>query len=367
MGRGGGGGGSGSRGGGGGGGISRGSGSFGGGGGGFSRGSGGGFGGSRGGGSFGGFGGGGHRSGSSFGGFGGFGLGGPGPVDPDPFDNGPGGSGPLGAPPPPPVYTRQPAGCSKSLIFGVLMAIAVIAVIMITFSAFGGTTYGDDILVSTVAREALPKGTVDETEYFTDNAGFVKNKTQLESGLKYFYNKTGVQPYVYLIDRLDTPAGMTQDEALEVFAGDLYDELFTDEAHLLLVFYDNLNTVYRYRYVVGLKAKSVVDSEAGDILGQYLDRNYRNYDLSYEESLSQTFRDTADRIMTVTTSPWIPVLIVLGVIVALIVAFTWWRHAKNQKNLEAKQTADILNTPLEKFGDTEAENVAGKYDDDPNT
>jgi hypothetical protein len=289
-------------------------------------------------------------------------------VDPNPFDNDPGGFGPMGTPPPPTKYNDnlQPFS-TKNTILGLLMGIAVIAIIMITFVAFGGTSYGDDILVSTVAREALPKGTVDETEYFTDNAGFVKNKTQLESGLKYFYNKTGVQPYVYLIDRLDTPAGMTQDEALEVFAGDLYDELFTDEAHLLLVFYDNLNTEYRYRYVVGLKAKSVVDSEAGDILGQYLDRNYNNYDLSYEESLSQTFRDTADRIMTVTTSPWIPVLIVLGVLVALIVAFTWWRHAKKQKNIEAKQTADILNTPLEKFGDTEAENVAGKYDNDPNT
>ncbi len=67
--------------------------------------------------------------------------------------------------------------------------------------------------------------------------------------------------------------------------------------------------------------------------------------------------------MTVTTSPWIPVLIVLGVVALVVILFLWWRHAKKQKNMEAKQTEDMLNTPLGKFGDQEAENLGKKYDD----
>jgi hypothetical protein len=70
--------------------------------------------------------------------------------------------------------------------------------------------------------------------------------------------------------------------------------------------------------------------------------------------------------MNVTASPWVYVLIVAGVILVVVIGFVWWRHAKKQKNLEAKQTEDMLNTPLEKFGDTEAEERGKKYDDDPN-
>jgi hypothetical protein len=36
----------------------------------------------------------------------------------------------------------------------------------------------------------------------------------------------------------------------------------------------------------------------------------------------------------------------------------------SQKNLEAKQTEEMLKTPLEKFGDTEAEGLAKKYEED---
>ncbi len=352
MGRGGGGGGSGSRGGGGGGGSSRGGGgSFGGGG--FSRGS------------------------SSFGGFGGFGLGGPGPTNPNPF-NGPYHHGPdyipVGVPVPPPAYgyrQTRPAGCSAGAIFGVLIVFAVIAFILIVtgfFSVFdsGGASGGGDIMASTVVRKPLPAGTADETSYYTDNIGWIYNKTQMESGLKHFYRQTGVQPHIYLVAELEGSAATPADSDLAVYANSLYDELFTDEAHVLLVFFDN-GTDYRYRYVTGLKAKSVVDTEAGDILGQYIDRYYGDLSLSYEEIFSKTFRDTANRIMTVTTSPWIPVLIVLIVLVVLIVLFTWWRHMKKQKAIKAQRDKEILETPLEKFSDIEAEQVANKYDDDPNT
>ena len=72
--------------------------------------------------------------------------------------------------------------------------------------------------------------------------------------------------------------------------------------------------------------------------------------------------------MTVTKSPWPTVLIVVvvaaGVLLVLLLAFFWWKKAKEQKNLEDQRTAEILNTPLEKFGDEEAEELAKKYEKD---
>lgn len=241
------------------------------------------------------------------------------------------------------------------------MIIAIVFALVIAFSSGTGSTSGSGITASTVSREALPPGSVNETDYYTDELGWIGNQTQLLAGMKHFYQKTGVQPYLYITDTVNGSHTPTTDE-LDEFANDLYDELFTDEAHILLVFFEYYQGQYIDRYVCGTQAKTVIDREAADILLDYIDRYYY-YDLSDEAFFSKAFSDAADRIMTVTTSPWIPVFAVLGVAVVVIVLFVWWRNRVKQKNLEAKQTADMLGTPLEKFGDTEAEEAAKKYED----
>ena len=105
--------------------------------------------------------------------------------------------------------------------------------------------------------------------------------------------------------------------------------------------------------MAGTQAKTVIDREAADILLDYIDRNYYDSSLTDEEFFSNSFRDAANRIMTVTRSPWISAIttiaIVFGVVILAILLFVWWRHAKKQKNLEAKQTADMLDTPAGKI------------------
>ena len=62
---------------------------------------------------------------------------------------------------------------------------------------------GSNITKSTIAREPLPKGSVNETDYYTDELGWIHNPSQLVIGLKNFYNKTGVQPHVYITDTVN--------------------------------------------------------------------------------------------------------------------------------------------------------------------
>lgn len=318
------------------------------------------------------FGGGSFRGGSSFGGFGGFsggsghsnfGLGGG--YRPSNFGMGLGnsGGGYFGRP----VMPGSARGCGCSSAVVVLIIIIVIAVLVMSSMPgvlsgdFGSSGGGQDIMASTVVRQPLPKGSVSETGYFTDKTGSISNETALFAGLKNFYYKTGVQPYIYITDTIGGAA------SLDAFTESLYDELFKDEAHLLLVLQFEAGNLANYNYVTGTLAATVVDTEAGDILESYLRRYYYDNSLTYEEFISKTFNDTADRIMSVTTSPWIPVLIVLGVLVILILLFVWWRHAKKKKEEEAKRTEEMLKTPLEKFGDSddEAEKLAKNYDGDP--
>ena len=240
--------------------------------------------------------------------------------------------------------------------------IAVIFIVIFSLWGSMNSSGGGDITFSSVKRDPLPKGSVNETEYYTDRLGWINNETKLISGLKHFYEKTGVQPYLYLTDTINGSHFPTEQD-LEAFATDLYDELFTDEAHLLIVFFE-YEGQYKGWYIVGTQAKSVIDAEAGNILADYIDRYYYDSSLSNEEFFSKAFTDAADRIMTVTRSPWITVFIVLGVVVLVIVLFIWWKKHKEQKNLEAKRREEMLNTPLERFGTTEAEDLMKKYQDD---
>ena len=60
-------------------------------------------------------------------------------------------------------------------------------------------------------------------------------RSQLESGMRQFYQETGVQPYLYLLPN----GSVTSTTELTAMAEELYPQLFTDEGHFLLVFCDN--------------------------------------------------------------------------------------------------------------------------------
>ena len=50
--------------------------------------------------------------------------------------------------------------------------------------------------------------------------------------------------------------------------------------------------------------------------------------------------------MTVTRSPLPSIIISIVVVIGIFIAFSWWKKAKAQKNLEAEQTERILNADL---------------------
>jgi hypothetical protein len=254
-------------------------------------------------------------------------------------------------------------GCGCSIAVLALVLVIIIAVLLISNlgSVVNNVGSGPGITTSSVQRVPLPKGSVNETGYYYDELDWIGNETELVRGLKYFYDKTGVQPYLYITDNVNGLNRPSTGE-LDAFANGLYDELFTDEAHLLFVFFE-YDESYMTRYVLGTQAKTVIDTEAADILLDYVDRYYFDNSLTDEEFFSKSFTDAADRIMTVTKSPWISVLLVFGVAVVLMVLFIWWRLVKKQKNLEAKRMEEILNTPLDQFGNKEADDLAKKYED----
>ncbi|WZL79168.1 hypothetical protein QBE55_03105 [Eubacteriales bacterium mix99] len=257
-----------------------------------------------------------------------------------------------------PFFHRSGPGCLTVLIA------LIVAVVLITSlpgqSNNNNTDSFGQITASTVKREPLPKGAVTETGYYTDELDWIGNQTTLTAGLKNFYKKTGVQPYLYITDTIDGTHAPSDDQ-VEQFANSTYESLFSDEAHLLVIFFEYEDTYHTW-YLAGSQAKTVLDQEAMDILLDYIDRYYYDQDLTDDQMFSKAFDKAGERIMSVMTSPWVPVLVVLGILAVLTVAFFWWRSYKKQKNKEAEDTEKILHTPLETFGSGEAEERAKKYD-----
>ena len=274
---------------------------------------------------------------------------------------GPGGPGGPNAPQP-----GSPQGKSSNSGCGTVFVIvaAVLLVLLLVAALGGGSCSSANVPASTVERTALPAGSVNETGYFTDEDGdWIHDPAKLERGLRHFYEETGVQPYVYIL-----PNGSVRSyQELQSIAQEKYDELFTDQAHFVLVFCDDGDGGFNCGYAVGSQARTVMDDAAVDVLADNLDRCYRNYSLDEEEIFSQAFADTADTIMAKDEAVGNAVisLVTVLVIVLVYVAYRIVRTKRQERERARRLQEEILRTPLEKFGDHEVEELSKKYEQGP--
>ena len=247
-------------------------------------------------------------------------------------------------------------GCVSALV-GLVIFFFIVSFLL---NSLGNSS---SVIPSTVKREPLPEGSVVETGYFTDELGWISDSSALTAGMEQFYRETGVQPYLYLFDNIDGNYNPS-DAQFEAFAYSVYDRLFEDEAHLLVLFWEYGNQ-HEAWHLAGTQASAVIDTEAGDILIDNIERYYYDRSLNEETVFSKAFSDTAQRIMKVTTSPLTVIGISIAVVAVLVILFTWWKRTKEEKRREQERMKEILETPLESFGDLETEEIAKKYESSP--
>lgn len=208
----------------------------------------------------------------------------------------------------------------NSIISGV---IAILTLVVILFAAVRsmGLGNGGSITASTVDREPLPVGSVIETEYYTDNLFWFGNDKALLDGMKDFYRQTGVQPYLYITDKVD---GSRNPSATQ----------------------------------------QVVDTEAVNILLDYVDRYYYDTSLDESELFGRAFSKAADRMMSKTVNPLVYVA-GAGVAIVVIVAGVYvFRKKQEQKKREDEQMERILNMDLNAGttgASSEVEDLENKY------
>lgn len=243
----------------------------------------------------------------------------------------------------------------------ILFVIVLVVVFSsITAPAGGGTR---DITRSTITREKLDGQYVNlSRDWYDDSSmGWIRSGSRLESGLKDFYNETGVQPYLVIVNDIDgdvAPSG----EEVWAYANRIYDEKFDDEGHMVFVFQCQDNSSdYMMAACTGVQAKVVLDEEeALEILYDYIDYYFYS-DLDEDEMFAQAFSDAAARIMTKQRPTGQVVAVVVGVVATGVIILLIIKALHKRAKEKAEETEKILNTPVSKFGDPELEELKNKY------
>lgn len=200
---------------------------------------------------------------------------------------------------------------------------------------------------STENREALPesKCTPVDNWYQDDWGDWINEQGEEKSlinGLVYFYEKTGVQPYLWITG--EDGQNYKYQESVEQLADEKYKELFgDDEGHLIVIFreYPNASSDYICTVTPGYDAETqVMDEQAREILLDYIDYYYTNDELNEGEFFRMAFIKAGDRIMMkqlsfrqMGTIVAVAVILVIGVIIAANII-------KKRKVAVAKQKAD---------------------------
>ena len=251
------------------------------------------------------------------------------------------------------------SGCSS--VFGIIFLFPFLFVMGIMYGIFdsGDLDAFFKIERSTVQREALPadkcqavdKWYQDDWGDWIDESG---EEASLKAGLQHFYEKTGVQPYLWIMG--EEGKDYMSEGSVEELAEEKYKELFgNDEGHLLVIFreYPNESSNYIATATPGHDAETqVMDAQAREILLDYIDYFYTDNDLNEGRFFQRAFSRAADRIMIkqlstkqLATIVIVAVVVVIGIIVtASIIRKKKVAVAKQkalQKQAEAQQAKAV--------------------------
>jgi hypothetical protein len=254
-----------------------------------------------------------------------------------------------------PRPTERNSGCLNAF----LVVMAVLCFIFAIAMMFSKPK--SNVTVSTVNREPLlSSACVESPNWFEDNVDWIANKSILTSGLKKFYQKTGVQPYLIITDQVNGKGYDLTDSEAELYLENKYNALFNDEGHLIFLFMEYESGEYKEYIYAGNQASSVIDNEAQEMIYDMVDYYYTS-DLEEDAYFATSFDKVADRIMRKTTTNKDITKKLIGVvgfiggiaIVGIIII--------NKKKYEAQKASEdrkILETPINNLTD---ESLKDKY------
>lgn len=248
------------------------------------------------------------------------------------------------------------SGCGCSRVVGIILLFPILLIMGILYGLYETLDVSTMFKIerSTIQREALPAEKCKAIDkWFQDDWGdWINEKYEDESlqyGLEYFYKKTGVQPYLWIMG--EEGKDYMSEGSVEELADKKYKEMFgNDEGHLLIIFreYPNASSNYICTATPGYDAETqVMDDQAREILLDYIDYYYTEESFNEGQFFERAFTSAADRIMIKQLSTKqlaAIVIVVIVVVIGIIIVASIIRKKKvavaKQKAAQAKAEAD---------------------------
>lgn len=179
----------------------------------------------------------------------------------------------------------------------IVLFIALILILVMCSSSSNKTKHNEPTtVVSNVVREKLENVPSFDSNCIEDELAWFDNINSAEKSLKTFYDKTGIQPYIYL---KAYDASLKTNEEKEEYANKFYEENFDNENVFLYAYFAESNAdedVGYMVYVNGKQVDSIMDSEAIAIFWKNIDK-YWYSDMSTDDVFINAFNNTATTIM----------------------------------------------------------------------
>lgn len=226
--------------------------------------------------------------------------------------------------------------------------LAVIAVIALAVCVLFG-------MLAASAKEPKPReklgdaACISSDTWIDDRLDWITDTGQVTDAMRYFYGKTGVQPYLLICDNLDGKGGEITDNEAEEYLKALYDSLYEDEGHMIYAFMEYADSQYITWIYTGRAADAVMDSDARGVFLSNADRYYTDSSLSDEGYFSITFRKSADQVMKVGDSAKGPLTlcsVLAGLVAATAAGAAVWIAVMESKMKEREQLKSFLDAPV---------------------
>ena len=218
-------------------------------------------------------------------------------------------------------------------------------------------------------REPLSSSVVKYVdEWISDEYGWLTNQKKVEQALEYFYNETGVQPYLAITEDLAGAGVEPTDEQLGRYAETIYNNLFSDNGHLVYVICEYDDDYVTDYIQIGDAAASVIDMEARDIIFNKVRGYYFDDSISTDDFFAKVFRESADQIMgnnivvpklSKNNSGFTGLIICGAASIIFFISYMW--YANKEKEIEKlKVTNEILNKDIDISQDSLKEKYKGE-------
>lgn len=198
-----------------------------------------------------------------------------------------------------------------------LISSAVIMLIAIVICSF--------FLSFMIPHKLKSKYCVATDAYIEDNANILSDEPNLQSDLKAFYNKTGVQPHIITFKYADLPSKYNKvtETSLRDYAWQLYIDRY-DEGHLLILFAVNDNPTgendkWMWVDMCGDNAQNVFDDDLFAVFQTNLQRNLNRSGATYGKAIDAAFKSTTDEALKIDSSMKLAIALIVLIMLLFIV------------------------------------------------